>query len=50
MDNYLTRDFLYSKVLKRDLEPDDRSLDVNISNLRKKIGTPSQPKEIGSEP
>ena len=35
-DNYLTRDFLYSKVLKRDLEPDDRSLDVHISNLRKK--------------
>lgn len=37
-NNCLTRDFLYSQVLKRDMTPEDRSLDVHISNLRRKLG------------
>ena len=37
-DRCLTRDFLYGHVLKRELSPQDRSLDVHISNLRKKLG------------
>lgn len=38
-DHYLTRDFLYDQVLKREMTPEDRSLDVHISNLRRKLGT-----------
>lgn len=34
----LTREELVRNALGRDLEPSDRSLDVHISNLRRKIG------------
>jgi two-component system response regulator CpxR len=34
----LSRDELVKGALGRDLEPSDRSLDVHISNLRKKLG------------
>ncbi len=34
----LSRDELMKGALGRDLEPSDRSLDVHISNLRKKLG------------
>jgi two-component system response regulator CpxR len=34
----LSRDELVRTALGRDLEPSDRSLDVHISNLRKKLG------------
>ncbi len=34
----LSRDDLVKTALGRDLEPSDRSLDVHISNLRKKLG------------
>ena len=37
-DNYLTREFLYHQVLNREMMPEDRSLDVHISNLRRKLG------------
>jgi two-component system response regulator CpxR len=35
----LSRDELVKSALGRELEPSDRSLDVHISNLRKKLGT-----------
>src|SRR5271169_1313926 len=35
----LSRDDLVKSALGRELEPSDRSLDVHISNLRKKLGT-----------
>jgi two-component system response regulator CpxR len=35
----LTREELVKNALGRDLEPSDRSLDVHISNLRKKLGS-----------
>jgi len=38
-DHSVSRDLLYSQVLKRDMMPDDRSLDVHISNLRRKLGS-----------
>lgn len=38
-DHPVSRDLLYSQVLKRDMMPDDRSLDVHISNLRRKLGS-----------
>lgn len=38
-DHSASRDLLYSQVLKRDMMPDDRSLDVHISNLRRKLGS-----------
>jgi two-component system response regulator CpxR len=41
----LTREELVKNALGRELEPSDRSLDVHISNLRKKLG----PLEDGSE-
>jgi two-component system response regulator CpxR len=41
----LTREDLVKNALGRDLEPADRSLDVHMSNLRKKLG----PLEDGSE-
>lgn len=41
----LTREELVKNALGRDLEPADRSLDVHMSNLRKKLG----PLEDGSE-
>jgi two-component system response regulator CpxR len=41
----LTREELVKNALGRDLEPSDRSLDVHISNLRKKIGTPDDDTE-----
>jgi two-component system, OmpR family, response regulator CpxR len=34
----LSRDDLVKSALGRDLEPSDRSLDVHVSNLRKKLG------------
>lgn len=37
-NHYLPRDLLYSRVLQRDMAPGDRSLDVHISNLRRKLG------------
>jgi len=37
-DYFVTRESLYSKVLKREMLPEDRSLDVHISNLRQKLG------------
>ena len=37
-DSFVTRESLYSKVLKREMLPEDRSLDVHISNLRQKLG------------
>ena len=37
-DYFVTRETLYSKVLKREMLPEDRSLDVHISNLRQKLG------------
>jgi DNA-binding response OmpR family regulator len=37
-NHYLSRDFLFQNVLKRDRAPDDRSLDVHISNIRRKLG------------
>lgn len=37
-DNFVTRDFLFSHVLNRDITPEDRSIDVHISNLRSKLG------------
>jgi len=37
-NNYLSREYLYNHVLNRDMTPEDRSLDVHISNLRKKLG------------
>lgn len=40
-DHSVSRDLLYSQVLKRDMMPDDRSLDVHISNLRRKLGSHS---------
>ena len=41
----LTREELVKNALGRELEPSDRSLDVHISNLRKKLG----PLEDGAE-
>ena len=41
----LTREELVKNALGKDLEPADRSLDVHMSNLRKKLG----PLEDGSE-
>ena len=41
----LPREELVRNALGRDLEPSDRSLDVHISNLRKKLG----PRDDGSE-
>ena len=38
-DHSVSRDLLYGQVLKRDMMPDDRSLDVHISNLRRKLGS-----------
>ena len=38
-DHSVSRDLLYSQVLKRDMMPDDRSLEVHISNLRRKLGS-----------
>src|SRR6202045_1318141 len=35
----LTREELVKNALGRDLEPSDRSLDVHISNLRRKLGS-----------
>ncbi|HOC81876.1 MAG TPA: helix-turn-helix domain-containing protein, partial [Synergistales bacterium] len=35
----LSREALVKSVLKRSFSPFDRSLDVHISNLRRKIGT-----------
>ena len=40
-DYFVTRESLYSKVLKREMLPEDRSLDVHISNLRQKLGAHS---------
>ena len=37
-DNYVSRDTLYNRVFQRELIPYDRSLDVHISNLRRKLG------------
>ena len=37
-DHFLSREDLYIKVFKREMLPDDRSLDVHISNLRRKLG------------
>ena len=37
-DYFVTRETLYSKVLKREMLPEDRSLDVHISKLRQKLG------------
>ena len=37
-NNFVTREFLFSHVLKRDMTPEDRSIDVHISNLRSKLG------------
>ena len=37
-DCYMPREILYLRVLQRDMVPGDRSLDVHISNLRKKLG------------
>ena len=37
-DYFVTRESLYSKVLNREMLPEDRSLDVHISNLRQKLG------------
>lgn len=37
-DYFVTRESLYNKVLKREMLPEDRSLDVHISNLRQKLG------------
>ena len=37
-DYFVTRESLCSKVLKREMLPEDRSLDVHISNLRQKLG------------
>jgi two-component system, OmpR family, response regulator CpxR len=34
----VTREDLYKRVLDRDLSPYDRSIDMHISNLRKKLG------------
>ena len=39
------KDYLSQSVLERDLSPYDRSLDMHISNLRKKLG----PRSDGSE-
>lgn len=41
----VSRDDLSEKVLGRELSPYDRSLDVHVSNLRKKIGTNSDGSE-----
>ncbi|MBS1839420.1 MAG: response regulator transcription factor [Acidobacteria bacterium] len=41
----LTREELVKNVLGRDMEPSDRSLDVHISNLRKKIALPEDDTE-----
>ncbi len=41
-DRTLTRDVLYRRVLGRDSTPMDRSLDVHISNLRRKLGAHPQ--------
>ena len=35
---YVHRDVLYKRVLQREGTPEDRSLDVHISNLRRKLG------------
>jgi two-component system response regulator CpxR len=37
-DNYLSRDYLYNHALNRDMTLEDRSLDVHISNIRRKLG------------
>jgi two-component system response regulator CpxR len=37
-DQVMTREKLSKKVLSRPLEPFDRSIDVHVSNLRKKLG------------
>ena len=37
-DYFVTRESLYSKVLNREMLPEDRSLDGHISNLRQKLG------------
>ena len=37
-DKYLTRDYLYNNILNREMASEDRSLDVHISNLRRKLG------------
>ncbi len=37
-DYFVTRESLINKVLKREMLPEDRSLDVHISNLRQKLG------------
>ena len=37
-DKYLTRDYLYYNILNREMVSEDRSLDVHISNLRRKLG------------
>ena len=37
-DKYLTRDYLYNNILNREMVSEDRSLDVHISNLRRKLG------------
>ena len=37
-DYFVTRESLYSKVFNREMLPEDRSLDVHISNLRQKLG------------
>ena len=41
----IKKEDLSEKVLERELSPFDRSLDMHISNLRKKLGT----REDGSE-
>ena len=37
-NHYLSRHFLFQNVLKRERVPEDRSLDVHISNIRRKLG------------
>ena len=37
-NHVLPREFLYRQVFQRDASPTDRSLDVHISNLRRKLG------------
>jgi two-component system response regulator CpxR len=45
----LPRDFLYRRVFNRDASPEDRSLDVHVSNLRRKLGPhPTKGKRIRS--
>ena len=46
-DNFVSRESLFRQVLKRDILPEDRSLDVHVSNLRKKLGPhPTKGKRI----